>query len=56
MAHVVDQDTCTFCTSCMEVCPVSAISEKNDKAFIDADICIDSVSYTHLTLPTNSLV
>ncbi len=31
MAHVVDQDTCTFCTSCMEVCPVSAISEKNDK-------------------------
>ena len=41
MAHIVNQDICTFCTSFMEVCPVSAISEKNDKAWIDADICID---------------
>ncbi|MDE7169087.1 MAG: 4Fe-4S binding protein [Mucispirillum sp.] len=40
MAHVVNGD-CTCCCSCMDECPVSAISEKGGKAWIDPDICID---------------
>lgn len=36
----VDKDKCTFCKSCFEVCPVSAIMEKNKKAFIDKELCI----------------
>lgn len=31
---------CVMCGACIEVCPVSAISKKNDKAFIDSKICI----------------
>jgi len=38
---VVDTDECTGCETCVEVCPVEAISMKDDKAFIDADKCTE---------------
>lgn len=41
MAHYVDPETCTFCQTCIDVCPVTAISEVSSKAWIDPDICID---------------
>jgi len=31
---------CTLCKSCFEVCPVSAIVEKDGKAFIKKEVCI----------------
>ena len=36
---VINADNCTGCESCLEVCPVD---------------CIETVSYTHLTLPTKA--
>lgn len=41
MAHKVDPNTCTFCETCIDVCPVTAISGVESKAWIDPDICID---------------
>jgi NAD-dependent dihydropyrimidine dehydrogenase PreA subunit len=40
MAAVVDQDKCTACGSCVEVCPVEAIV-MDEKAKVDADKCVD---------------
>ncbi len=39
MAYVID-DTCIACGSCIDECPVEAISE-GDIYVIDADICTD---------------
>ena len=36
----VTPDKCTFCKSCFEVCPVSAIVEKDTKAFVKKEVCI----------------
>ena len=36
----VDSKKCTFCKKCFEICPVSAIVEKNGKAFIEKKACI----------------
>ncbi|MBM4041160.1 MAG: 4Fe-4S dicluster domain-containing protein [Planctomycetes bacterium] len=36
---VVDRDECTGCETCVETCPVEAISMKDDKAEIDQDKC-----------------
>lgn len=41
MAAKVDQEKCTGCSLCVEVCPVDAITMKDGKAQIDADACID---------------
>jgi Fe-S-cluster-containing hydrogenase component 2 len=41
MAAVVDKDTCTGCESCVDACPVEAISMNGDVAEISADDCID---------------
>ncbi len=35
----VDRDECTGCETCVEVCPVEAISIKDDKALIDQEKC-----------------
>jgi len=39
MAAVVDPEKCTGCESCVEACPVEAISMKDDKAVVDPDTC-----------------
>ncbi len=39
MAYVID-DTCIACGTCLDECPVEAISE-GDIYVIDADICTD---------------
>ncbi len=39
MAYVID-DTCIACGSCIDECPVEAITE-GDIYVIDADICTD---------------
>jgi uncharacterized Fe-S center protein len=31
---------CVMCGACIEICPVSAISKKNEKAFIDSKLCV----------------
>ncbi|MFC1709642.1 DUF362 domain-containing protein [Candidatus Omnitrophota bacterium] len=31
---------CVMCGACIEICPVSAISKKDDKAFIDSKVCV----------------
>jgi hypothetical protein len=36
----VIKKACTFCECCIRMCPVSAISEKNEKAFINSSKCI----------------
>ena len=40
MAHIIS-DACTMCGSCIESCPVEAISEGDPKYIIDADACVD---------------
>ena len=40
MAYVITSD-CVSCGACVDVCPVSAISEGDAKYNIDADTCID---------------
>ncbi|MFH1092529.1 MAG: DUF362 domain-containing protein [Candidatus Omnitrophota bacterium] len=36
----VRTENCTFCKRCIRHCPVEAIIEKQDKAFIQPDVCI----------------
>ena len=50
MAYVISDD-CIACGTCIDECPVEAISEGDIYS-----INPDAVSYTHLTLPTNSRV
>jgi ferredoxin len=40
MAYVIT-NKCTNCGSCVEVCPVEAISKGDKKHNIDADKCVD---------------
>ena len=40
MPAKVDQETCTACEACVEVCPVDAITME-DKAKIDTEACTD---------------
>lgn len=41
MAVKIDKDTCIGCGACVEACPVSALSMKDDKAVCDESACID---------------
>jgi uncharacterized Fe-S center protein len=36
----INVDKCTMCGTCIEVCPVSAISELSSNAYINTDICV----------------
>ena len=40
MAYKIDPDLCTACGSCVDECPVDAISE-GDVYVINADLCTD---------------
>ena len=40
MPHVISNE-CTMCGSCMEACPVEAISEGDPKYVIDPETCTD---------------
>jgi Fe-S-cluster-containing hydrogenase component 2 len=41
MAVMVDQEKCTGCGTCEEVCPVEAIKVNSDKAVVDQETCVD---------------
>ena len=41
MATTVDAEKCTGCESCVDSCPLDAISMKDDLAVVDADTCGD---------------
>ncbi|GAB4303839.1 MAG: 4Fe-4S binding protein [Desulfuromonadia bacterium] len=53
MAHVISND-CTNCGSCVDSCPVNAISEGNGKHNIDPDTCIDCGACVD-TCPVNAI-
>ena len=40
MAYKIS-DACVACGTCIDECPVEAISEKDGKYVIDADTCLD---------------
>jgi NAD-dependent dihydropyrimidine dehydrogenase PreA subunit len=44
MPAVVDSETCTGCESCVDTCPVEAISMQDDVAVVDAETCTDCES------------
>jgi len=37
---VIEKESCTLCGCCIEMCPVSAISEKGESAYINSRLCI----------------
>lgn len=41
MAVIVDEEKCTDCGTCEEVCPSEAIKVTDYKAKIDAEACIE---------------
>ena len=41
MAAKVNEELCTGCGACVEVCPVEAIRLSNGKAQIDGEKCVD---------------
>lgn len=40
MAYIINDD-CISCGACADGCPVSCISEGDDKYVIDADACVE---------------
>ena len=41
MAAKINVELCTGCGTCVDVCPVEAITIEKEKAVIDADSCVD---------------
>ena len=41
MAVIVDEEKCSGCGTCEEVCPSDAIKVVDNKAKVDAEECID---------------
>lgn len=46
MPAFVNSSKCTGCGSCVDVCPVGAISLVDGKAVVDKDTCIDCAACT----------
>ena len=44
MSAKVIIEKCTACETCVDICPAQAISMKDGKAFVDADLCVDCES------------
>lgn len=44
MPAVVDAETCTGCESCVDACPVEAISMNDEIAVVDEDTCTECES------------
>ena len=44
MPTVVDSETCTGCESCVDACPVEAITMNDDIAVVDEETCTDCES------------
>lgn len=42
MRVVVDPEVCIGCQTCVDVCPVGAISMVDDKAWINQEVCVQS--------------
>ena len=51
MAYQIS-DECIKCGACAEECPVSAISEGDDKYVIDADVCVECGACLLYTSPS----
>ena len=41
MAIQIDQEKCTGCGLCVDICPLEAISLENDKAKVDKGTCTE---------------
>lgn len=41
MSAQIDQNKCTGCGICVDICPLEAISMENDKAKVDKDTCTE---------------
>ncbi|HPR17917.1 MAG TPA: 4Fe-4S binding protein [Candidatus Cloacimonadota bacterium] len=41
MAVNINKETCIGCGSCVDTCPVEALSLVDDKAVCDGDKCVD---------------
>ncbi len=41
MVVIVDEEKCTGCGICVDVCPAEAIKVTDNKAKIDAEVCIE---------------
>ena len=41
MALIVDEEKCTGCGTCEEVCPSDAIKVVDDKATVDMEECVE---------------
>lgn len=54
MAYKVNPEICVNCGACESACPVSAISEKDGKRFIDAGKCVGCGSCAG-TCPVNAI-
>jgi heterodisulfide reductase subunit A-like polyferredoxin len=55
MIPVIDQDLCTGCKKCMEVCPPRAIEVHGNKARIDAEYC-EECGYCAPVCPVKALI
>jgi len=41
MAYQINKEICIACGECVDVCPVGAIAESDDKYAIDPEVCLD---------------